>query len=189
LELIGSEEGETRDKLVSQLVAHWIVNDNISQFEKYKDTVSSSDIKPYLPTYLNLVEGFSYLITSANQPLLADYIRGSVQEILDIGNYSTFQKTFVADGTYEKFKSITNDLSNYILCFEDEFSKQVLNLGVDDISQDFVIEITTSTKKNASVNGRASTVTANQSQKTAIETKQTTAKPKNQIILIRINLA
>lgn len=61
---------------------------------------------------------------------------------------------------------------------KDRFLNKIEGVAEDFFSQDVVIEITTSTKKNVSANGRASTVTANQKQKTAIETKQATAKPK-----------
>lgn len=61
---------------------------------------------------------------------------------------------------------------------KDRFLNKIEGVAEDFFSQDVVIEITTSTKKNINANGRVSTVTTNQKQKTAIETKQTTAKPK-----------
>lgn len=61
---------------------------------------------------------------------------------------------------------------------KDRFLNKIEGVAEDFFSQDVVIEITTSTKKNVTANGRATSVTANQKEKTAITTKQTSTKQK-----------
>ena len=61
---------------------------------------------------------------------------------------------------------------------KDRFLNKIEGVAEDFFSQDVVIEITTTTKKHVNANGRATTATHSQKEKTAIETKQTTSKPK-----------
>ncbi len=61
---------------------------------------------------------------------------------------------------------------------KDRFLNKIEGLAEDFFSQDVVIEITTSTKKNSFANGRAPTVTTRQKENSAIEAKQASPKPK-----------
>ncbi|MFV1921984.1 MAG: chromosomal replication initiator protein DnaA [Methylotenera sp.] len=61
---------------------------------------------------------------------------------------------------------------------KDRFLNKIEGVAEDFFSQDVVIEITTSNKKNANTNGRAPTLADNQKEKIAVEAKKITAKPK-----------
>ncbi len=61
---------------------------------------------------------------------------------------------------------------------KDRFLNKIEGLAEDFFSQDVVIEITTSTKKNSFANGRAPTVTTRQKENSAIEAKQASPKAK-----------